>query len=269
MADILYETKYCTIADVTRETQIDYTTSTKPSTNQIAQWIEDLEREIDAALLGWGENRSQGEGYLATNVYLDIKSLAPRITPIDRFRLLTQYSVDPYFQSKGAIVLIPDHYRPIIDITSMWYTNKELDQTPEWTAVTQGYYEGWTETSGTDFKLEHTRGRAGQLHVSSIWFYSSTRPDVGRARLKSTFTYGWNLPLSILRTYCANIIAAKTTHASVTAGEPTALASFTGGDFQDWVNTEVDNQVQKFIGEALRIKKEYFPKDPAIGILTI
>lgn len=264
-----YETKYCSVADVQRESGITFTNSTNPSIEDVLHWLESMEAEIDAKHLGWGEDRDEGEGYLASNVYLNVVTLSPRITPVERFQILTKYSIDPYWHSKGAEIVIPALYRPIISITSLSYTTKNLDAEPVWTALTEGYYTGWAEAAGTDYKTERELGKAGQEHIIGIYFYSGTRPDIGRARIKATFEYGWNLPDKILRPYCANLVAAKALDMSVLSGEPTRLSGFTGGDLQEYMNTMVDNEVRKRLEEAQRLQKMYFPTDISIGVLFI
>jgi hypothetical protein len=267
---MVYEPKYVTVEDVRRETQIvDFTNDTRPSEQEVVDWIADTEAEVDAQRLGWGEDRSEGEGYLATNVYLDVPAMIPRMTPLRRFELLAMYSTDPYLMAKGSILQIPDEYRPVIDFTSLEFNVKDLDQLPSWTALTQGYYDGWSETAGSDYKILRKKGKAGQQHGVAIWFYGSERPTTGVARMKATFSHGWNLPLRVIKRWCLCQLAPRVLNAAVESGEPTRIASFTGGDFQSFVNTQLEVEFSRWEIELARIEREYFPVNASVGILFL
>jgi len=114
-----------------------------------------------------------------------------------------------------------------------------------------------------------TRGRAGQEHGVAFLIYSSKTPKAGHASLRASFSYGWNLPGKILSRYCTLKVGIRVLEAAVEAGEPTRIATFTGGDFQTFVNTELSNTISRWKEEIKEIEKKYFPREARAKILWI
>lgn len=267
-----YTPKYTSEVLVEQLTQMNITTSSDPNSDEVLDWIEEVEKEIDAKKLGWGDGRTAGQGYLASNVYLDVPSHIPKIRPIREWELITK-NIDPYFLAKGFLITIEQtHLYPIIPDQSVTLArNKasELDDAPEWETLARGYYSGWTEAADTDYLIITSKGRAGQEHGTAFFIYSDKKPNAGLAQLKATFSYGWNLPKHILQRYATLRVGIKVLEAAVEAGEPTRIASFTGGDFQTFVNTQLDATLTRWRDEAKRIERKYFPIEARAKLLWL
>ena len=204
--------------------------------------IERVEKEIDARKLGWKDGGSYGDGYDAI-LYIDVPENAE-----DESGLMRIYLYD----------------YPILSVSSLQRrTSDELTDTPVWEELKQGYYEGWEEESDTDYMLITTTGKCGQRYGIGFLFYSSKKPKVGIARLKAVFTYSYNIPPSILEEYATLKVAIQVLKAAAAAGEPTRLSTYTGGDFQTFVNKEIQEQIDEWEKRIKEIEERYFPDIPS------
>lgn len=249
MAVIVYEPKYTSEAAVERLVQFNIDVDTKPSSSEVLEWIELIEKEIDSRRLGWKDGGSEGDGYVVTDLYLDV----PKTTEEDEATPLE------IITGKYITKLLLTNY-PILTMTSLERrTTSQLKSKPTWESLTQGYYEGWTEASGTDYMLLMDEGKDGQRYGIGFIFYSSKRPKEGRASLKASFTYSYNVPGEVLKEYATLKVAIEVLKASVTAGEPTRLTSYPGGDFQEYIPREMSEQIKQWKARLKEIEKDHFP----------
>jgi len=246
-----------------------FSTATKPDSDQILDWIHEVESEVDSKLLGWKDGGVEGDGYDATNAYIDVPPSFTRVTPVQRFELISM-GVDPYFTATGVFIPVKKLY-PVIPGAITLYRRKssELEASPTWEALVQGFFEGWVESPDTDFLLVTTKGRAGQLHGIGFFIYSSKIPYAGRATIKATYKYGWNIPGKILAKYCTLKVGIQAAEAVVESGEPVRISSFTGGDFQEFVNTQLTVQIEQWEKKVKEIEKNYFPRKVGAAVLYI
>lgn len=260
-----YTPKYTSEEDIESLTQMAIDTNTHPTTTEVLNWIEDLENELDDRLLGWDDGGAEGDGYIRTDVYLDVIGRTPYITPIERFKWLAK-GHDPYWHVRGAYIPLEE---PIVDITSLAIRTTDLQDLPSWTDLTQGYYEGWSEASGADYMIVRKSAKSGFDVGIGIHIFGKNIPQVGKARLKATYTAGWNVNAKVLGRYATLMVGSLVLEAAVASGEPTRIASWTGGDFQDFVNTQLTVQVRAWRTEADNLDRKYFPKKTAVGVLRI
>jgi len=267
-----YIPKYTSEEKVEKLTQMTIDATTDPNSTEVLEWIEEVEKEVDVKKLGWGDGRSEGQGYAASNVYLSVPRIRVGLRPLSKFKLLVK-GLDPEILTKGAVVPLQElRYWPIIPgqtVTLERRTSSELDDVPEWESLTRGYYSGWIEAGDTDYMVLTTRGRAGQEHGVAFLIYSDKTPRGGHASLRASFSYGWNLPGKILSRYCTLKVGIRVLEAAVEAGEPTRIATFTGGDFQTFVNTELSNTISRWEEEIKEIEKKYFPREARAKMLWI
>lgn len=267
MSDYAYAAKYVGLSDIENLTQMEFDNETKPSADTIISWIADVEKEVDSKLLGWGDGRSEGQGYLATNVYLDVE--------LQRAHLEIATTYDALLLRHRGLVtgveVLFGLYFPGISITSLARRTSGMTDTPAWESLVEGFYEGWSETSGVDFICEKSIGKCRQKHLTKIFIVGAKRPESGRARVKATLTYGWNLPLKILKRWVQLKVGLRVLDALAQSGEVTRIAGYNKGDFQEYVNTQFDNQIATWSIELGGLELNYFPTFPntGIGILRI
>jgi len=222
--------------------QFEISAETSPSSDEVLAMIERVEKEIDARKLGWKDGGSYGDGYDAT-LYIDVPENAE--------------------DESGFMRVYLNDY-PILSVSSLQRRiSDELTDTPVWEELKQGYYEGWEEGSDTDYMLITTTGKCGQRYGIGFLFYSSKKPEAGIARLKVTFTYSYNIPPSILEEYATLKVAIQVLKAAAAAGEPTRLSTYTGGDFQTFVNKEIQEQISEWEKRIREIEERFFPDIPS------
>jgi len=264
--------KYTNEEKIEHLTQMDIDNTTDPSSVEVLKWIEGIEAEIDAKKLGWANDRKEGEGYLAKDIYLTVPRIKPTLRPLDRFKLLSK-GLDPRILARGMLIPLQElEYWPIIpeqSITLKRRTTTDLTEKPEWEDLTRGYYPGWVESKDSDYMVITTRGRAGQTHGIAFLIYSDKEIKTGPAALKASYSYGWNLPSAILSKYCTLKVGIRVLEAAVEAGEPTRIATFTGGDFQTFVNTELTATINRWKESIAALEKKYFPREARANILWI
>ena len=238
-----YNPKYATEADVERILQFDITYDTRPSSVQVLDILELIEKEVDSRWLGWPTGSSYGTGYTMTDLYIDVlppwTDKEPTVLGEEVERVLIEY--------------------PIVSMTSLARRTSSIQDEPVWETLTQGYYSGWTE-GDSDYSVIWTTGPDGQRYGIGWHFYSSKKPKAGRARLKASFTYSYLVPAHILRRYVSLRAAIEVLRESVIGGEPTRLSVYAGGDFQEFVPRQLRDEVRSLQEEVRQIEQLHFPK---------
>lgn len=241
-----YVTKYTSELDIERLVQFEISSTTSPSSQQVLEIIESVERYIDAKKLGWEDGVSPGDGYTMTDLYIDIP--VSKDEEKDSFETLKgSYATKVYLTGY-----------PIIKMISLHKRVSDIKETPIWEPLVQGYYPGWTPGS-SDYMLLTATGKDGQRYGIGLLFYSDKQPLEGRARLKASFTYSYNVPTRILKEYATLKAGIEVLRAAVLSGEPTRIASWTGGDFQTFVNTQVREQIAEWEARIRKIEEDHFP----------
>jgi hypothetical protein len=243
-----YIPKYTSEVKVEEVVQFEISTETSPNSSEVLNMIERVEKEIDGKKLGWKDGGSYGDGYDATNLYIDVTPENADIVTEDS----TTYAKKVYLRGY-----------PILSVISLKRrTSDELDDIPEWEDLTQGYYSGWSETSDTDYMLIKSRGKDNQEYGIGFYFYSDKKPKAGKARLKATFIYSYNVPQTVLEEYATLKVAIQVLRVAAVAGEPTRLSTYTGGDFQTFVNKEILQQIAEWEKRIAEIERDHFPDVP-------
>ena len=249
-----YTPKYTSETLIERELQFDITSATSPDSDELLTIIQEVEEEIDAKKLGWKDGGDYGDGYEISGLYIDVPDSVEELTPLEREK-----------GKKVERVYLEDY--PIL---SMIYlkrrTNSDMEETPEWEDLTEGYYEGWAEGQ-SDYRVIKIRGPDGQKYGIGWEFYNPDKmPKAGPCRLKAAFTYSYNVPKYILQEYATLKCAIRVAELVVMSGEPVRIAGWTGGDFQEFVNTELTNIINRWKERVKEIEEKHFPRKikPAI-----
>ena len=247
-----YSPKYCSISDIERLVQFPISVETKPSEDEVLEIIRSVESEVDAKKLGWKDGGSYGDGYEMTDLYIDVPPVESKTKPTPLERM----------QGLGAKTVILVNY-PILEITDhkIYCRKNDLKDAPSWITLNEGYYPGW-EGGSSDFMLIMSEGKDGQRYGIGFYFYGDTIPQAGKARLKVSFKYSYNIPQYILREYVSLKVAIEVLKLAVASGEPTRIAAWTGGDFQDFVNVQLAEQISHWEKRIREIEEQHFPDKP-------
>ena len=157
-----YTPKYTSEAKVEALLGITIDDTSVPTSSQLLDLIERVEKEMDARLLG---------SYTSTDELVD---------------------------TDGGEFVQPN-FLPIISVTSLYVNNKNLNETPDWTQLTEG--------PGDDSSfIVVKKPFAGKLLGIGLYFYDNI-PDEGRAKIKITYSYGFNFDSKILEEYATKRVA--------------------------------------------------------------
>lgn len=243
---------YTTEALIEAATQVDITTTSDPSTSEVAEWISEVEAAMDAELLG---------SYTATNEEIDVARVwLPRKDTLEWIKGIVARSIPLDIQGE---VVIPEK-KPIISMTSLAVNDNTLTEAPSWTTLTE-----WDGSSAdTDYLVIQKLMKTGIMLGIGWYFYGDNKPKQGKKRIKATYTYGYNVPTKILQRYATLKVAIQVLETVMLSGEPTRIASYTGGDFQSFINTQLDPLIEGFRRKIEEIEDRYFPDMPlAIAIM--
>jgi len=236
-----YTPVYTTEANVEALTQISIDTGTVPTSTQVLDWIEEIERRIVEQALG---------SHAATDEYVDV----PNQEDIGAYWTLEWTpKVDSLrFKYSGAGELVPLYNvkKPILSITSLYKNDEALDDAPSWTQLTEG------PANNSSFILL----KSGIKGLGYALFFYDNYPSAGPKRLKVTYTYGWNVDSKILRDYCTLGVSVKVLEARMGTSSGDGLSEFQSGDFSTYIPTQYMNRIKLYKEEMKEIETKYFPK---------
>lgn len=251
-----YSPKYTSEEDVEALLQRDISDGSTPSTVQVNDWIEQIEAEIDDK--GFSV-------YTETDAYLDV----PYGEVSDDVYMGWIYKVrqgrlDMGVQEGGTLIPIADAKHPLLTITTLEKNSEPMDSAPSWQELTQ--WDG--SAGGTHFTLLYNGRRANGY---ALYIYDET-PEPGVKRIKITYTWGYNVPTSILKRYCTLKVSLIYILGMMGTNVDDAMSWIEGGDLGTSMNTNWEERIKQFRWELGIIEKRHFPKpeatdEVALGIL--
>lgn len=167
-------TNLSSVSALTGET-IDDTSD--PTTAQVLEWIEEVEMEMIA------------NGYSTeelTGIIMDIpEGDASRSDPV------VSWIYDDVSFLSGKVVILPRI--PFVSVANVQRNVTGYSQDPDWEDLTEG------PGSSSHFLIIRNPYKAG-LRGVALYFYSNA-PSVGFQKLKLDYTWGYDLPKTVLREY--------------------------------------------------------------------
>jgi len=248
---MVYTPKYAKRSDIEDFLQITIDPTTKPTSIQVLNWIEEAESGVDQRLLGSYSTKAYPNGMMIDVYPLPVYAKGT----VKWFEYVTTHpELPPY----GRIIIPP--IVPIISVTALYRNTADLHQAPNWEQLTEG------PGTNTDFIVLKKKSKTGQLLGFAFYIYRNL-PTTGYHRLQFVGSYGWNIPTAILKEY-VTLTAAKTTLFALTqVSEPVAPQEFIGGDFGRFVGISFRERIN-YINERLRqIEEKHFPSEFPMAIL--
>lgn len=238
---------YTSLNSVEGITQFHAELDTNPTTDQIAQWITEVEADADA--MGIGE-------YTLTDQLVDVY---PKLgTPsVNTIAWLEKAAGISYDEITNLIIIPP--FTPVVSISSLSKRTSSLGSTDAWEALTEG------TTADTDFIILKKRTKTKKYLGFAVYFHHDN-PEPGYQRVKMTYNYGWNLSTDIIGEWCTLKVALKVFQALQEAETPTASAQYAIENTNISLNLDARVALVKVRIEELEDK--YFPeKELGIALL--
>lgn len=236
-----YTPKFTNESSVEALLQIDITASTKPTTAQVNQWIQEIE-----------------DGMMEKNLAIASTDALIKfdVLPSNTYDCKTVnwvYAGLPS-DSDGKIIVPP--FVPIVEIFSgtLSRNNSSLEETADWDVLTEG------PGSDTDYVILKRRTRNNKYYGYAIYFYGDV-PYSGRDRVRGTWSYGYNVDTQILQEYATLKVCEKVILARLMSGQPGNVATYTAGqDLNSYTNTQYETQLQYIKDRVSEIEKQHFPR---------
>lgn len=238
-----YVAKYCTVEDVSRFLQIDISTGTKPSDQDVLKFIEEVEAKMDDGNLG----------IMSTDVLTKFDVL-PQNT-YGQNTVSTQDTGIP--EADEGVVVVPP-FTPIITIFSgtLSRNTASLDDTESWEVLKEG------PGDNTDFIVLKQKTRNNRYYGYALFFYGDA-PYAGKESLRATWSYGYNINSPILREYAMLKVAEKVILGRLMSGQPMNVATYTAGaDLNTYVNVQFEAQLAYIKDRCAEIEKNHWPRKP-------
>jgi len=236
-----YSTRFTSEILVEGLLQIDITSSTKPTTTQVLNWIQEVEDGMMERNLAIASTDALTKfDVMPTNSY-------------DRGTVAWVYAGLPS-DSDGKVVVPP--FVPIVEIFSgtLSRNNSSLTETADWDVLSEG------PGNDSDYVILRRRTRNNKYYGYAIYFYGDV-PYSGRDRVRGTWSYGYNVDTQILQEYATLKVCEKVILARLMSGQPSNVATYTAGnDLNSYVNTQFETQLQYIKDRIIEIEKLHFPR---------
>jgi len=193
--------KYHSETDVERVLGMTIDATTKPTSAQVEKFIEETEAEIDEKALGL--NYAQDE--IQDVVYRESVS---------------------YREDETEVRVIPYHL-PIGTVSECFVNEANVDETPDWQARKEG------PADDADFIVLKAKFRNRTVGYALQFFQDA--PNEGKAKIKISYTWGWDFPKEWLRKFASLKTAIKVLLHKASTEQVPSVPMFTGGEMQTWV----------------------------------
>lgn len=222
-------------------TQIDITVSTKPTTAQVLDFIQEIEAQIIEKCLG---------SHTATDEYIDVPTQS-ELT--GAFSVTWTPSVDSLrftYESEGVLVPLYNVKKPFITITSLAKNDESYDDAPVWDTLTEG------PALNSSFMLL----KSGSKALGYALYFYDNYPLAGPKRLKMTYTYGYNVNSAILQDYCTYGACIRVLMARMGTSQADGLTELQTSNIGIYVPTQYQRRIDEFKAQMKEIEIKYFPK---------
>jgi len=228
-------------------TQFTITESTEPTTAQVAQWITEVEADVDARALS---------SYTLTDQKIDIpaKISYPESGTIAWLEMIAGKN---YMEIANRMFFPP--FLPIVSVASLSKRASALTAAESWTSLTEG------PGADSDFLIMKKRTKTNQYLGFAIYFYANA-PTAGYQRVKMTYNYGWNLSTDIIGEWCTLKVALKVLGALLRSTTPFGSADYGIGDLR--VGIDLERRIVTLKERVLELEYQYFP-EKKLGIALI
>lgn len=233
---------YCSETDVEALTQITISSSTTPTSIQLAQWIDWAEARVTENSLG---------RHTITDEYLDIPSYTEKEGVYNWEYNSDQDRISFGENLNGLIIPFTNSRRPIISINHLYKNDQSYSSAASWTELTEG------PGDGSDFLL--LKG-GGKQQGYAIYIYDNA-PVSGPKRLKLDYDYGLNLANSILKEYCTKLVSINVLQARMGTSSIDGLSYLDGGDMGTSLNTRYRERIEEWKADVAEIERRFFPED--------
>lgn len=229
-----YYPQFTSISSVSALTGESITDSTDPDSDQVLQWIEEVESEMIKR--GFYQET-------LTGVTMDIPE-----GNADYERTLSKSWIydDATLISGGLTVTLP--HSPIISVDNVQRNLQGYQSDPDWEDLTEG------PASGSDFLIVKQKFRSGLLGIG-LYFYNNA-PSSGYQRLKLDYTWGYNLPTKVLQEYATARVSLMLLYAKYMRKEPLFNVDVAGMKTQ---LNKFTNVHQHLIERIETIEQEWIP----------
>lgn len=249
-----YTPKWTNISAVTGLLQITFTAATTPNTNQITDFIEDVEDGMTKSNLGTQTTISGCE--------FDVKptSHAPPRDTVGWWEA-------GFPVSTGGIVVVPP-YTPIVSVVSGSVARNKavLTGAADWDTLV--CRDNLSTAADTDFMILYDVNRKTGSRVGYAFYFYNDVPDSGRRRLRGTWVYGHNISGRILREYATLKVAEKALMARMNAAIPPNIAAYqAGSDINTFINVQTEAWLEYINGRTEEIERRHFPVEVPIVVL--
>lgn len=172
-----YNPEFTNLSSISALTGEAINDTSDPNTSQVLEWIEEVEKEMI----------SKGFSTEAlTGIIMDIPE-----GEVSRSDPVVSWIYDDVSFSSGKVVLLP--HTPFISVANVQRNVVGYSQDPTWEDLTEG------PGSSSHFLIIRSPYKAG-LRGVALYFYNNI-PSVGFQKLKLDYTWGYNLPETVLREY--------------------------------------------------------------------
>lgn len=239
---------YTNVSAIEALLSIDITSGTTPSEAQTDIWITQIETGMKASRLG-SQTTVSGTKFDVTPTSAMAKDT------------IAWFKAGLPASPTGREVVPP--FTPIISVTSgTMYRNKAgLNQTEDWDQLSEGPGED------TDFIIRYDVNKKTNKRVGNSFYFYGSLPSAGKERIMCTWVYGHNIDTEILQEYATLKTSEKVILARITSAQPMNLATYTGGDFNTFVNTQYEAWLDYIEKRTTEIEEMYFPRDVPIAIM--
>ena len=231
-----YNPEFTNISSVSALTGETIDDTSDPNTSQVLEWIEEVETDM------------VGKGYSTqafTSITMDIPE-GDADHPYNVLKLGKIYS--DRIVGGGKVVTLP--HTPFISVTNVKRNTQGYEQAASWEDLVEG------PGSDTDFLIIKQPYRPG-LRGTALYFYRNA-PYAGYQRLQLDYTWGYDLPETVLREYATNMVALKFLYSKYLRKEPLFDVDVAG------MRTKLNpftNVHQGIIDRIEAIKTEWLPSE--------
>jgi len=232
---------YATLEDVKSHTQFTTSTTTTPTTQQVTEWLEQAEDEI--------EENSLAE-HILENIYLDVPTEKSDHGVYDQEYNVSTGTLTTNTDQRTLHVPLTNIRKPLREIIKLEKNDEAYSDAPNWTTLTEG------PADGSSFLLR----QSGDKQQGYMLVFYDNPPLAGPKRIRLTYKYGHNVKTGIIREWVSRTVAVKVLQALMGSNSVTGLQMIDmGGDVPFIYNTNYKDRLAENMRRLNEIEEKYFP----------